>query len=631
MTVTILSTPKTAKAPAKSGASALPPGTASDGPSFSSVLDRTVAKAAAKRAPVNAGSGPVIRRGDARKTETLPQGTDGKADAAAPGQEAAIVPAAAGEAHEPTDTVPVAQATADMPMPEATDPAMTDPPALPVETPIKSLLGKAGVRPMVGATGQDDAPETGQGSDADGETLGGASPVEGSVEGAVEGSAPVAVAPVIMAPAIPVATQMPVPVAPLPVAADTTRTTTAVSMNGDGRAARAVPAETALTPAPTPGGEAVTVPVAPDAAGDVPALRALAGQGGTVQQQTAGNATETAPPLAMSRPDAAQSAARPLPMPPGAVQVEAVVADAAPVTAQAVTLPITGNARARTGVASVSAFASRLSAVDPSAAASSAARPMPTPVGEATALLGMVANGIDDTRPLSAVDASTAALAAPLPVAMRGDAGAQLAGAPVDIAASLGQQVIDMSSGGQWIDGLAKEIATLAAGTGQGSFRLSPENLGPMRVEIRGGDTGSEVRLMVETEAAEAALSKDSDRLKADARLSSIRISDVTVERLPRLSESARSENSAGQQQGQGQNHGHGSTSSQSNGAGQSGTQAGLGQGGQTSGQNAQGQQAGGQPSGRKVSGDAAVLSSAEPVDQAVADGTSALRRARYA
>lgn len=185
---------------------------------------------------------------------------------------------------------------------------------------------------------------------------------------------------------------------------------------------------------------------------------------------------------------------------------------------------------------------------------------------------------------------------------------------PVDLSASLGQRVIDMSSGGQWIDGLAKEIATLAAGSGQGAFRLSPENLGPMRVDVRNGAAGVEVRLTVETEAAKIALDKDSDWLKDDNRLSAVRIADVTVERVQRIVEPARSEATAGQ------NGGNNPPPNQQNAA-----QMAFGQG-QASGHQPSGQQADG-----KTSPNAAVLSHAEPQDPDVDDSQSALRHARYA
>lgn len=185
-------------------------------------------------------------------------------------------------------------------------------------------------------------------------------------------------------------------------------------------------------------------------------------------------------------------------------------------------------------------------------------------------------------------------------------------GQPLDVGATLGQQVIDMSSGSQWIDSLAREIATIAGSDGQGSFRLSPENLGPMRVDIHHGDQGAEIKLTVETDAAQQMLQQDSGKLKADAHLAAVRIADVVVERAHHVAEPARSDAPTSQ--------GNGGQQPQ----GQTGAQSTLAQG--------QGQsQPHAQPD-RKTSGNPAVLNHAEPQDQAVdGDDQSGRRRARYA
>jgi flagellar hook-length control protein FliK len=192
-----------------------------------------------------------------------------------------------------------------------------------------------------------------------------------------------------------------------------------------------------------------------------------------------------------------------------------------------------------------------------------------------------------------------------------------------DLSASLGQRVIDMSVGGQWIDGLAKEIATLSAGSGQGTFHLSPPHLGPMRVDVRNGDLGAQVSLTVQTEAAEAALRQDSDKLKTDGQFSGIRISDVRIDRVHHVAEPSRSDT------GNNQNNSRDGNANQANG------QSMLSQGqSQSQGQNqAQTQaQANSQQTGRKTLLGEAVLSHAEPADQRVGDDSqSGFRRARYA
>jgi hypothetical protein len=215
----------------------------------------------------------------------------------------------------------------------------------------------------------------------------------------------------------------------------------------------------------------------------------------------------------------------------------------------------------------------------------------------------------------SAAAGTDATLAAPTatPIAAHG------AIAAPDLSASLGQRVIDMSVGGQWIDGLAKEIATLSAGSGQGTFHLSPPHLGPMRVDVRNGDLGGQVSLTVQTEAAEAALRQDSDKLKTDGQFSGIRISDVRIDRVHHVAEPSRSDT------GNNQNNSRDGNANQANG------QSMLSQGqGQSQGQNQA--QANSQQTGRKTLLGEAVLSHAEPADQRVGDDSqSGFRRARYA
>lgn len=204
-----------------------------------------------------------------------------------------------------------------------------------------------------------------------------------------------------------------------------------------------------------------------------------------------------------------------------------------------------------------------------------------------------------------------------------------MAGGPVAaLSTTLGQQVIDMSSGGQWIDGLAHEIAALSKGEGHGSFRLSPEHLGPMRVEIRPSDQGANVTLTVETKAAESMLIQDRNVLKADAQLASVKIGEVTVERVAQVHEPARADTATGQGTGQGSGQGQSQTSSQAasqGNGGQGSNQAALAQG------QGQSQHNGNHAGNRKVSSDTAVSSQAEPREPGDRDISDAARRARYA
>ena len=189
----------------------------------------------------------------------------------------------------------------------------------------------------------------------------------------------------------------------------------------------------------------------------------------------------------------------------------------------------------------------------------------------------------------------------------------------VDLSASIGAQVIDMGVSGQWIDGLARDIAGLSANGAQGRFQVNSGQLGTVQVDIRQGAEGAAVSLTVASEAAELALRQDSDRLKLDSALSAVRIAEVRIERAP-VGETARSDmgsdtsqrQSSQQQQQQGsqntsawQNNGQNMGQSQGQGRWQSRENSGF---------------------GPKSSGDPAVLNHAEARQDAGIAG-----RARYA
>lgn len=131
-----------------------------------------------------------------------------------------------------------------------------------------------------------------------------------------------------------------------------------------------------------------------------------------------------------------------------------------------------------------------------------------------------------------------------------------IASSSPDLSASLGAQVVDMGVSGQWIDGLARDIAGLSANGAQGRFQIDTHHLGAVQVDIRHNTDGAAVSLTVASEAAEMALRQDSDRLKLDAGLAAVRIAEVKVERAPAIAEAHRAETanqSPSQQQQQSQ------------------------------------------------------------------------------
>mgnify|MGYP003582271618 CR=1 FL=1 len=236
----------------------------------------------------------------------------------------------------------------------------------------------------------------------------------------------------------------------------------------------------------------------------------------------------------------------------------------------------------------------------PDAAAADVAPDQPTPVkAEAVSLLQLVRDhmkarpshgqGEDqaakqgatrDTAP-DGIAAMTAlpshdGAAVPLPPSSPAVVPTTVAAAPtVDLSASIGAQVVDMGVSGQWIDGLARDIAGLSANGAQGRFQINADQLGQIQVDIRQGEDGAAVSLTVTTEEAELALRQDSDRLKLDASLSAVRISEVKVERASPVAETARSDAASNQSGSQPQSPSQGQSAGwQGQGMGQSSAQS---------------------------------------------------------
>ena len=95
---------------------------------------------------------------------------------------------------------------------------------------------------------------------------------------------------------------------------------------------------------------------------------------------------------------------------------------------------------------------------------------------------------------------------------------------------ALAAQVLDLAGGGEWLDQITQEIGRATAGSGPLRFRLTPESLGELKVEISQSDRGAVVRMSVSTEAAQAALMDAQPRLVAEARAQGVRIADSQVD-----------------------------------------------------------------------------------------------------
>ncbi|SNS84873.1 Flagellar hook-length control protein FliK [Sphingomonas laterariae] len=171
------------------------------------------------------------------------------------------------------------------------------------------------------------------------------------------------------------------------------------------------------------------------------------------------------------------------------------------------------------------------------------------PRGDVSAASDAVAPELADagTAPVAptAPTATPVPLAAPSATAALPDAAAPSAPAnTVDIGQVVIGHQLDLARDSAWLDQLARDITAAAAIDSRLQFKLNPEHLGSLHVELMRGDDGASVRLTTENEAARAILADAQGRLVAEARAHGMKISETHVD--------------LGQQGGQGQGQGQG-------------------------------------------------------------------------
>lgn len=92
------------------------------------------------------------------------------------------------------------------------------------------------------------------------------------------------------------------------------------------------------------------------------------------------------------------------------------------------------------------------------------------------------------------------------------------------------EQQLDLSAEGEWLDSLAKDIARTAGEGGTLRFKLNPENLGTLRVEITPHASGAAVRLIADSDAARTLIADAQPRLVAEAKANGVRIAETHVD-----------------------------------------------------------------------------------------------------
>ena len=149
---------------------------------------------------------------------------------------------------------------------------------------------------------------------------------------------------------------------------------------------------------------------------------------------------------------------------------------------------------------------------------------MPAGNDAALPLDGTIAPAADQAAP---VLSHKAADVAPLPAAA-------LPGEAASAGSALAQQSLetrlDVARDAQWIDRAARDIAQLATGEGRLRFRLDPEQLGSLQIDLSNGTDGLSLRMTAETEAARAILVEAQPKLLAEARAQGVRIAEAHVD-----------------------------------------------------------------------------------------------------
>jgi flagellar hook-length control protein FliK len=113
------------------------------------------------------------------------------------------------------------------------------------------------------------------------------------------------------------------------------------------------------------------------------------------------------------------------------------------------------------------------------------------------------------------------------PVAAASTTTAPAAAAPAEHAI---ERELDLAHDTEWLDRLARDIAGAGERDGPMRFRLNPQTLGHLRVELTQSDLGTAIRFTADTDAARAILVDAQPRLMAEARAQGVRISESHVD-----------------------------------------------------------------------------------------------------
>lgn len=102
--------------------------------------------------------------------------------------------------------------------------------------------------------------------------------------------------------------------------------------------------------------------------------------------------------------------------------------------------------------------------------------------------------------------------------------------APAPRADDVIERQLDMMKEGEWLDRLARDITATAGRDGLLKFKLHPETLGSLHVEVARGQDGTSLRFTAESEAARALIADAQPRLVAEARAQGLRLAETHVD-----------------------------------------------------------------------------------------------------
>ena len=158
-------------------------------------------------------------------------------------------------------------------------------------------------------------------------------------------------------------------------------------------------------------------------------------------------------------------------------------------------------------------------------------------------MLASLASLVDELAPISVdpklagdtAGASAIDFASLLSPAASTPAPADTRAAPIEISTAPAapadpvRRELDLARGDLWLDQLTKDIVAMADRPDRLSFKLQPEHLGPLDIDVTTAANGISIRMNTQNEEARSAIAAAQPRLVDDIRAQGIRVADAQV------------------------------------------------------------------------------------------------------